>query len=119
MDSSGWLAYFLAESDDVKRIVEGGVIILTSVLSIFEIKKKLLHDNANKDKIDRVISFIKTRSLVIELSESIAEEAAVISINNSLAAIDALIYATAKMNNSILVTGDFDFHKLDGVKLLK
>ena len=64
------------------------------------------------------ISFIKSKSIIIGIDEKIAEKAAGIAEENNLGAADAIIYATALLNNSILLTLDNDFRGLDKVNIL-
>ena len=53
IDSSAWLSYFLAENDLSKKFIEdGNHLLMTSVLSIFEIRKKMLIKNAKESKIE-------------------------------------------------------------------
>ena len=38
IDSSAWLSYFYAENQEIKDIIESETLILTSCISLFEIK---------------------------------------------------------------------------------
>lgn len=118
MDSSAWLSYFFATSEMTKRIIESEDILYTSVVSIFEIKRKLLREGINQDFED-VFGFIKSRSIIINLDDAISLKAADISINQKLHALDALIYSTAIVMNADLVTADSDFKDLDNVLLIE
>ena len=72
IDSSAWLSYFLAENDLSKKFIEdGNHLLMTSVLSIFEIKRKMLVKNAEDSKIKEFLNFIKARSILIELNDNI------------------------------------------------
>jgi predicted nucleic acid-binding protein len=53
---------------------------------------------------------------VIEISSTIALQAAKISYEKKLPMIDSLIYATARMHDAIVWTQDAHFKGLDGVK---
>lgn len=117
-DSSAWLAYFLACTDAVNVFVEQECIMLTSVVSLFEVKKKLLHDGHDKSKVEKTLSFMKTRSILIDVDETIADKGAINSIEFDLPAIDSLIYTTAQKHNALLVTCDNDFRKLENVKMI-
>ncbi len=117
MDSSAWLSYFFATSTSIKEIVESENVLYTSVISLFEIKRKLLMDGITKN-LDNVMGFIKARSIIINLDEIISHHAADISINQKLHAVDALIYSTAKIINAELITADSDFKDLDDVMLI-
>lgn len=118
MDSSAWLSYFFATSTLIKRIVESETVLYTSVISFFEIKRKLLRDGFNKNFKD-VQGFIKSRSIIINLDEAISLHAADISFSHKLHALDALIYSTAEAMNAQLVTADSDFESLDDVIIIR
>ncbi len=115
LDSSAWLAYYLAENLFVKSLVDGDNYLITSSICIFEVKKKLLL--LKKDH-KSFLNFIKHKSRIIPLDMTIAEKAAEISVNNELGAVDSLIYATSFLNNSELITGDNDFREMNGVKII-
>lgn len=117
LDSSAWLSYFFGQSPKVKKIIESEEILYTSVISLFEIKKKFLKEGI-KD-VDKALNFIRERSIVVELNEKIAEQASEISFKNRLHAIDSLIYATAIDVNAMLITGDKDFEGMDKVVLIR
>lgn len=110
VDSSAWLAYYFGESDEVKNIIDSDALLLTSSLSLFEIRKKLL--KLNKDPI-AVLNFIKQRSGIIVPTIRIVEKAADIAIDKKLGAIDAMIYTSARLNNARLLTCDNDFRELE------
>ena len=118
MDSSAWLSYFFASNKQVKEIVESISIIYTSVISIFEIKRKLMRDGF-EGNLEEVLAFIDNRSIVINLDEDISRSAADFALQYKLHAMDALIYASAKSIYSALVTADSDFEKLDDVFIIQ
>ena len=119
IDSSAWLSYFYATSEEIKSVIESNNILFTSSITIYEIKKKLTRDKIENIRLQRLIDFIKKRSLIINLDLEIAEKAVEISIKNSLHTTDALIYSSALINNSILITLDNDFRNLDKVIIIK
>ncbi|MEK6873554.1 MAG: PIN domain-containing protein [Nanoarchaeota archaeon] len=116
LDSSIWLEYF--HNRKYSNIIESKEVILLSILSIFEIKRKLIKEKYEKNKITRAIEFIKKRSLIIPINEEISEKAAEISAEKNLPAIDSLIYSSAILNNAKLFTQDNDFNGLKEVVLL-
>ena len=118
LDSSAWLSYFYADNKEIKSIIESDSILLTSSISIFEIKKKLMKDKTESSKLEKTIEFIKKRSLIINVDFLIADAAVELSIKNNLATIDALIYSSSKKNNSILITLNNDFRNLNDVVIL-
>ncbi len=118
-DSSAWLAYFLACNNTVKTIVEEECIIMTSVVSLFEVKRKLLRDRYDTSKVEKTLSIMKTRSIIVDIDETIAEKGAANSIEFNLPAIDSLIYTSAQKHHALLVTGDNDFRNLENVQIIE
>ena len=115
LDSSAWLFYYFNESAEMIKIVDEEGFIITSSLSLFEVKKRLL---VLKKDYEIFLNFIKERGVIIAPGILIAEDAANISYDNKLPAIDALIYATSKSCNAELITGDNDFRGMDGVRII-
>ena len=58
LNSSVWLAYFYAENNEIKSIVESSIILLTSSISLFEVKNKLIRDKTEDIKAQNSINFI-------------------------------------------------------------
>ena len=113
IDSSVWIAYIL--SGKYAEIINSEETLFLSVLSIFEIKKRFMKDKIKKTKIEEIIKFIKERGILLYITQEISEKASEISIENRIPAIDSLIYATAIMNKSVLLTLDNDFRGLANV----
>ena len=116
LDSSIWLSYLI--NGNHTNIIEMDEIFLLSVLSLFEIKRKILKYKIEKNKIIKMIEFVKKRSLIIPINDKISEKAAEISVEKNLPAIDSLIYSSAILNKSKLITLDNDFRGLKEVTLL-
>jgi predicted nucleic acid-binding protein len=117
LDSSIWIDYLFFNSS--KSIIENEETLYISTLSLFEIKKILLKKDIPSNTVQEKIDFIKERSISISINENISEAAAEISLNNNIPAIDSLIYTTAKLNNSKLITKDNDFRGLSNVTILE
>ncbi|MFH1240565.1 MAG: PIN domain-containing protein [Candidatus Diapherotrites archaeon] len=119
LDSSAWLAYFLGASKEVKGYIDTeATLLISSVLSIHEVKKKLLKQGVAKEA-QNAIDFMKENSIIIDVSDEIAEKAVNDCIEKKLHTVDSLIYRTAVENNAVVVTGDRDFEGLENVKILK
>ncbi len=116
LDSTVWLAYFF--EDKHKELIESDKTLYLSILSIFEIKKKMLDRKIPLNIVNEKINFMKRRSLIINLDEKTAEDAAELSSNNHVPAIDSLIYLSAINNHFKFLTLDNDFRDLDNVKIL-
>lgn len=115
MDSSAWLAYYFAGSIEAKEIVEGESTLITSTLSLFEIKKRLLSLHKNPQEF---LEFIKQRSGLIVPDIEIVEKAAALAIEKKLAAMDALLYTTSVLHKAEFITGDNDFRGLEQVRII-
>ena len=120
LDSSAWLAYFLSDNVRVKDLIDNSKenMLFTSAISLLEIKRKLLKQKISLDKIVSVLSFVKRKSIVKDATPEICEAAGELSVNHNLHSIDALIYATARQANAVLITLDYDFKNLPDVKIL-
>ena len=59
------------------------------------------------------------RSTIVSVDETLALEAADISLECKLAMADSLVYATARRHNATLVTADADFEGLHGVMVIR
>lgn len=116
IDSSIWLAYILEGKH--KDILESSELLLISVLSLFEIQKKLLKINASQELINSFISFIKKKSIIINVDEKVIERTMIIYQENNLPTIDAIIYASSLENESILLTSDNDFRGLKNIEII-
>lgn len=118
LDSSAWLALFHEENLKVRDIVEDKIILFTSALSIFEIKKRLIRLNLKEERVNEILDFVRKRSIIIELTDELAEKAVLVSTKYKLGAIDSLIYATASAVNALLVSGDKDFNGLPNTEII-
>lgn len=116
LDSSIWLAHLFYNSHT--DIIDKEEKYFISALSIFEIKTKLLKKEVPLSEIKEKIAFIKQKSIVLDLTEEIAEKAADISVEKNLPAIDSLIYQTAISHNCQLLTMDNDFRNLKNAVIL-
>jgi len=119
LDSSVWLAHLKGESMGAVEYLQGSDSILASVISLYEIVRKLKNAGVNEGQIVRSVKFLKEHGNLCELTSEISIKAAQDSVESKLHAIDALIYRTALENKATLVTMDYDFHKLPGVKIIK
>lgn len=120
LDTSAWISHFSeTDKEQVTKLLQANISVFSSVLTLFEVKRKMLKDKATPEKIDYVIGIITSRSFLIELDAGICLSASDVSATHKLGAIDALLYATAQDNSCTLITFDNDFRNLENVKVLK
>ncbi len=53
LDSSIWLAHLVEASEKASNIVESNFLLFCSILTLFEVKKKLLKSGINDEKIKK------------------------------------------------------------------
>ncbi|MEM0054313.1 MAG: type II toxin-antitoxin system VapC family toxin [Nitrososphaeria archaeon] len=125
IDSYAWIEYFMGTDAGrkVKPIVEGLEEKITPTICLTEVYAKTLkvegEELAEKQK-----RFIKERSFILSLDETIALESAKIDVvmkkkirGWSLA--DSIVYATGLVKKANIVTGDEHFKNLENVLFIK
>ena len=119
VDSSGWLEY-LADGKNAKffaHVIENTDELIVSVINIYEIYKKVLLEKDENTAL-QVVGLMQ-QAKVIDVTPSIAIQAAKFSYEFKIPMADSIIYTTAKMSDSIVWTQDAHFKDLDGVKYNK
>lgn len=120
LDSSAWLDYFLASDSPVRKTIESeNRPLLTSALSLHEIKRKLLKEKYAKSLVQEVLSFVKSKSIIIGVDEMIAEKSADDSLDHQLHTADSIIYRTAIEQEAELVTFDNHFRQIPKATVLE
>jgi predicted nucleic acid-binding protein len=118
LDSSGWLEYVTEDekADLFAPYLEGEFDILVPVIVLYEVRKILLLRQSNT--LAEIFTSQALRREVVPIDETIALNAASVSIDHQLAMAHALLYATARSRNAQLVTSDAHFRDLPGVTLI-
>ena len=119
VDSSGWIEYLAArpKADEFARYIRSDEALVTSTIQVYEVYKVVRRDISEERAIESVAALRATT--VVPLDESLALEAADVSLEHGLAMADAIILATAKRSRAQIVTGDADFEGLPGVTLIR
>jgi len=115
IDSSLWIDYLV--NGNFKEIIEKEEKLLLATISLIEIKKKLSKLKIPNKEINNKVDYIKKQSIIINLDEKIAEKASELVIEKSLPIADSIVYASALINNAVLLTLDNDFRGLENVKI--
>jgi predicted nucleic acid-binding protein len=119
IDSSGWLEFFtdgpLAERyafllNDLSQII-------TPVIVLYEVYKKIRRERGEEAALVAAAQLQKTQ--LIPVTDTIALRAADLSLEHHLAMADAIIYATAMLHDTLLITSDGDFKLIPGVLFLE
>jgi predicted nucleic acid-binding protein len=118
VDSSGWIAAAGTGPKAIgfqQQIAAHEPLVMPTIV-LYEVLKKLLL-TAGKSVADRFVSHA-LRQDVIPLTERIAQDAAEFSLRHSLPMADAIIYATARLQEAEVITTDAHFEGLPGVTVM-
>ena len=115
VDSSGWIEFFIdgPRADRYAPYLKRPGEVVTPTVILFEAYRKLRRERGEEFALAVVAQIKRTR--LVPLSETIALEAADLSLRHSLSMADAFILATARHARCPLVTSDAHFRGLDGV----
>jgi predicted nucleic acid-binding protein len=118
IDSSGWIEFFTDGplADDYARRLRNLSSIVTPVVVIYEVYKRLKRELSEDDGIVAVSAMQRTQ--VVPLDQETALSAADLSLEHGLAMADAMVLATALKFHAELVTSDRDFEHIPGVTYL-
>jgi len=121
IDSYAWVEYYLGSEKGVKikDIIETKNIA-TSILAIAELSDEFARENSD---FDLLFQFINSRSKILPLTVKIALNSGKFKSEmrkrfKQFGLADAIIYLTAKINNSKLLTGDVHFKGLKNVEFI-
>ncbi len=111
IDSCGWIEYFTGSplSDECARCIddEGKLKLICPTIIIYEVYKRLKMTVGEEEAL-KAVAFIRSLTDVVPLSETISLAAADTGISERIPMADSIVYATAMVSNSSLVTGDAD-----------
>ena len=119
VDSSGWVE-FLTDgllADEYASHLSDPSQVLTPSVVLFEVYKWVKRERDEEEALQVAAQLEKTT--IVPLTSTIALTAADACLEYSLAMADAIVYATALVNDAALVTSDADFAALDGVTYLE
>jgi predicted nucleic acid-binding protein len=108
---------YLAErprADRFAAYIEARERLLVSAIEIYEVYEVVRRDLGE----ERAIHALH-RATIAPVDESLALEAADLSLAHGLAMADSLVYATARRFGATLVTGDADFDGLPGAVVVR
>jgi len=117
VDSSGWIEYFTNGplADEFAPYLEDPSEVVTPTIVIFEVFRVIRRQRSEEEAIQAVAQMQKTS--VVDLDQFIALTAADVSIEHGLAMADAIVFATARVQDVQLVTADSDFEGLVGARI--
>jgi len=116
VDSSGWLEYF-ADGPNASHFapaIEKTTQLLVPTLSLYEVFKRILQQREESQAL-QVIATMQ-QGQVIELTSSLALDAARIGLAEKLPLADSIMLATARAFGAILWAQDEHFKGIKGVR---
>ena len=118
IDSSGWIEFFTDGplADDYARKLRNLTSIVTPVIVVYEVYKRLKRELSEDDGVIAVSAMQRTH--VVTIDQEIALRAADLSLEHGLAMADALVLATARKFDAELISSDRDFEQIAGVTYL-
>jgi predicted nucleic acid-binding protein len=97
--------------------LEGREPLLVSVIEIYEVYKVIRRDLSEERALAAIAAM--RRATIVAVDESLALDAADVSLAHGLAMADSLVYATARRHRAKLVTGDTDFEGLPDTLVIR
>ena len=116
VDSSGWLEYFSGgpNAENFLPPLQEPSSLIVPTITIYEVFKVVLRETGENEAIQAIAAMQKGE--VVELTFSLAMNAAKLSMQHNLPMEDSIILATAISHNCIIWTQDSDFENLQRVK---
>jgi predicted nucleic acid-binding protein len=116
VDSSAWLEYLGdgRNAGDFAPAIEDTAQLAVPTLTLFEVFKRTYQLKGEATALEAVALMLQGRT--IELSPSLAIEAAKLSLETGLAMADSIILATARAEDAVLWTQDAHFEGLERVE---
>ncbi len=118
LDSSGWLEYFAdgPNAEAFAPVIGNLAELLVPTISIYEVFKRVLTQRSEREALESAA--LMQQGEVVDLSVSVALDAARISAAEKLPLADSVILATARAWGAMLWTQDSDFEGKAGVKFV-
>jgi toxin FitB len=119
VDSSGWLEYFAngKNAEIFAPIIIDIDKLLVPTIILYEVFKRVLQQRDETQALKAIA--IMQQGSIVELTNSIAINAAKLSIEYKLPMADSIILTTAQECDAVLWTQDEDFKLIEGVKYVK
>lgn len=125
IDSYAWIEYFMGTKAGakVKPIIEGLEEKITPTICLAEVYAKTTKVES-QELAEKQRTFIKERSALASLDETIAVESAKMDVTmkqkiKGWGLADSIVYATGLMRKAEIVTGDEHFQNLKNVFFIK
>jgi predicted nucleic acid-binding protein len=124
IDTYAWIELLIGseKGNKVKELLENAEEVYTPSTVLAETARKFLREGTDEKTINAWLEIITTASVITQIDSATALEAAKcqlelsqqakISKQNTPSLFDAIVYATAKINQCRIITGDEHFKNL-------
>ena len=124
VDTYAWIEFLIGseKGNKVKELIENAQEIYTPSTVLAETARKFFREGTDEKTINTWLEIITTASVITQIDSATALEAAKchlelakkakISKQNTPSLFDAIIYATARINQCKILTGDEHFRNL-------
>jgi len=119
VDSSGWLEFFAdgPNAEFFSSAIQDTKKLIVPTLSIFEVFKGILQQRKEGEALQATA--LMQQGSVVELTSSLALEAAKLSLEEKLPLAASVMLATSRAYGATLWTQDSDFEGMSGVKYVR
>ena len=116
VDSSGWLEYFAdgKNASFFAPAIENTKLLLVSSINCYEVFKRIAQQRDENAAMQAIA--VMQEGVVVDVTSDLAIVAAKIALDLKLPLADSVILATARMNQAIVWTQDYDFDGVADVK---
>jgi predicted nucleic acid-binding protein len=118
VDSSGWLEFLTdgPHADAYAEALADPARVLTPAIVLYEVYRWVRRVRGEEMALQ--VAAQLTRTAITAVDQTTALTAADLSLAHRLAMADALVYATGRIHDAVVMTSDADFEGLDGVRYL-
>jgi toxin FitB len=119
VDSSGWLEYFAdgSNADFFAPAITSEAQLVVPTICIFEVFKRLSIQRGNDQALQAM--GLLYRGQIMPLTDEIALQAALLSLEHKLPMADSIILATTHIHKAILWTQDEHFKDIPDVRYIE
>ena len=119
VDSCGWLEYFAdgPNANFFAPAIEDVDNLIVPTICILEVFKRVIQQREEDSALKAVA--LMEQGKVVDLNDTLAMNAAKLSLDHKLPMADGIIFATAQVYKSVIWTQDADFKGIKGVKFIE
>jgi toxin FitB len=116
VDSSGWLEYFTdgPNAEYFEPVILDTELLVVPTISVYEVFKRVRQERGEESALEAAALMLN--GSLVELTASLALDAAKLSMELKLPMADSIILATARSTGATLWTQDADFEGVEGVR---